>query len=172
MASPCLAFGKGVWRYLWRHFYRGYHVYPAPISCNCVPASGVAPHPHIIYHLTSVLNLVQCLHMSSRIIHAVLFIVISVLIVVMYSSCAGPYPCLQVYPSLITANSSCPSILNLVLLGGRLLLDEVVSWVILEVEGVACYVLVNTLASGKSPHTGRNKVGEGVNSVHDDDAFR
>ena len=83
--------------------------------------------------------------MSSRIIHAILFIVISVRIVVMYSSCAGPYPCLQIYPSLITTNSTCPSvtILNLVLLGGWLLLDEVVSWVILEVEGVACYVLVN-----------------------------
>lgn len=113
--------------------------------CSCFGSRSTSSH-HLSSGLrySSLSNAFTC-HMSSRVIHAVLFIVISVRIVVMYSSCAGPYPCLQVYPSLITANSTCPSItiLNLVLLGGWLLLDEVVSWIILEVEGVACYVLVN-----------------------------
>lgn len=147
LASPCLAFGEGVWRYLWRQFYRGYQPYPASISCNCAPASGVAPHPHIIYHLASVLKLVQCLHMSSRIIHAILFIVIAsvlwectvlVLVHIHVSKSIRPLS-LPIQPAL----QSPFLIYNLVLLGGWLLLDEVVSWVILEVEGVACYVLVN-----------------------------
>lgn len=110
--------------------------------CTCF---GSAPHPHIIYHLASVLKRVQCLHMSSRII------LCSPLHRDKRPYCGNVQSLrwsISMSPSLSVHhhcqfNRPSITILNLVLLGGWLLLNEVVSWVILEVEGVACYVLVN-----------------------------